>query len=72
MVDSLKCLLIKKKDDKFESLDMVQVLLLQSKPFVWVTSKYLGSCRSYRKTKIILSCQTKQLLLNKVVEGAIN
>ena len=31
---------------------------VQSKPFIWVTSKYLGSCWSYRKTKTTLLYQT--------------
>ena len=32
--------------------------ILQSKSFIWVTSKYLGSCWSYRKTKTTLLDQT--------------
>ena len=55
---------------------------LQSGPFIWVTSKYLGSCWYYRKTKVTLfdhSASTRpyfrslmeKLLLNKV-EGEKN
>ena len=55
---------------------------LQSGPFIWVTSKYLGSCWYYRKTKVTLfdhSASTgpyfrsllEKLLLNKV-EGEKN
>ena len=37
----------------------------KSGPFVWVTSKYLGSCWSYRKTKVTLLCpSTIPLLLS--------
>ena len=33
-------------------------LHIQSGPFIWVTSKYLGSCWSYQKTKATLLYQT--------------
>ena len=52
---------------------------IPSKSFIWVTSKYLGSCWSYRKTKATLLCPStiplpmsqvivlwEKLLLNKV------
>ena len=37
---------------------LILVFILQSKSFIWVTSKYLGSCWSYRKTKTTLLYQT--------------
>ena len=40
---------------------------LQSKSFIWVTLKYLGSCWSYRKTKATLLCPSFiPLLLNHI------
>ena len=45
----------------------VQYGEVQSKSFIWVTSKYLGSCWSYRKTKATLLCSsTSPLLLNHI------
>ena len=37
--------------------------LLQSGLLIWVTSKYLGSCWSYRKTKVTLLCPSTIALL---------
>ena len=34
------------------------MVLVPSKSFIWVTSKYLGSCWFYRKTKATLLYQT--------------
>ena len=46
---------------------MYKILLLQSGPFISVTSKYLDSCWSYRKTKVTLLCpSTIPLLLNHI------
>ena len=36
----------------------LKTIYIQSKSFIWVTSKYLGSCWSYRKTKTTLLYQT--------------
>ena len=51
------------KDQVSRKYDQVQgkynqLLIVQSKSFIWVTSKYLGSYWSYRKTKATLLYQT--------------
>ena len=38
--------------------DVLYSIPLPSKSFIWVTSEYLGSCWSYRKTKTTLLYQT--------------
>ena len=44
-------------------------VLIPSKYFIWVTSKYLGSCWSYHKTKVTLLYKTFNLLLMSHISG---
>ena len=44
---------------------IICVSKVQSKSFIWVTSKYLGSCWSYRKTKTTLLYQTTHSASNE-------
>ena len=46
-------------------LSVKNYYIVPSKSFIWVTSKYLGSCWSYRKTKATLLYQTTHSAFNE-------